>query len=154
MEKRGALKICILAAVVCWLIPCGVLPSGAAESRGEAAVHKELEKEIGMPVLNGDLWEKMTHDDKVAFVWGFFTVVSIEDYLVDKYPQLKTENFAAKVTEASRKKPKTANEVVALIDGYYQANPDEIEKPVVAVLWDDMIKPNIATGIAGRPLKP
>jgi hypothetical protein len=50
--------------------------------------------------------------------------------------------------------PKTANQIVALIGSYYQANADEIEKPVIAVLWDVMIKPNIVTGIAGWQLKP
>ena len=154
MERRRVSKICIMVAVLFWLIPCWVLPSGAAESRGEAAVSKELQKDIGMPVLVGSLWQKMTPDDKIAFVWGFFTVIAMEHYLMDRHPQLRTENFSAKVIEASRKTPKTANEIVALIDAYYRANPDEIEKPVVAVLWDDMIKPNITTGIAGRPLKP
>ncbi len=154
MEKRGASKICILVAVLFWLIPCWSLPVEAAEPGGEAAVSKELQKDTGMPVLNGTLWQKMTHDDKVAFVWGFWTVVTMEHYLMGKYPPLRTESFSAKVIEASHKTRKTANEVVALINAYYGANPDEIEKPVVAVLWDDMIKPNITTGIAGRPLKP
>ena len=32
-------------------------------------------------------------------------------------------------------------------------HPEDIDKPVTSVLWDTMIKPNIKTGIAGRPLK-
>jgi hypothetical protein len=154
MKKRGASKICILAAVSFWLIACWSLAVFAAESPGEKAVNKELEKDVGMPVLAGDLWQKMTHDDKIAFVWGFWTVITMEHYLMDKYPSLRTENFSAKVIEASHKARKTANEIVTLIDAYYRANPDEVRKPVVAVVWDEMTKPNITTGIAGRPLKP
>ena len=45
------------------------------------------------------------------------------------------------------------NEVVARIDKFYSTNPDELEKPVMSVLWETSIKPNIKTGIAGRPLK-
>ncbi len=154
MKKRGALHLCTLVLIPVWLITCWSLNVCAADPQGEKAVNRELEKDVGMPVLSGDLWQKMTHDDKVAFLWGFWTVVTMEHYLADKYPQLKMENFSAKVTEASHKTRKTANELVALVNAYYQANPEEIKKPVVAVLWDDMIRPNITTGIAGHPLKP
>jgi len=43
--------------------------------------------------------------------------------------------------------------VVARIDNFYNTNPDELEKPVMNVLWATSIRPNIKTGIAGRPLK-
>jgi len=154
MKAPRVLKVCVAVAVALWLTSCLSLNVLAAESHGEKAVNKELEKDIGMPVLDGDLWQKMTHDDKIAFIWGMWTVVSMEHYLMGRYPQLKVESLSAKIIEASHKTQKTANEVVALIDGYYQANPDEIEKPVLGILWDDLIKPNITTGIAGRPLKP
>ncbi len=143
-------KVCFGIAVSFWLITCLSFNVLAAESRGETAVNKELEKDIGMPILDGDLWQKMTHDDKVAFIWGFWHVVSIERYLMGKYPEFKTDNFSAKVIEGSNKTRLNMNEIVTLVDKYYQSNPNEIEKPVVAVLWDNMVKANIKTGIAGR----
>ncbi len=153
MKTPSVMRVCIVVTLSCWLVNC--LPGNilAAEGRGSVAIGKELEKNVGMPILDGDLWQKMTHDDKVAFIWGFWHVVEIEWYLMDKYPDLKKENFSAKVIEASDKKPLTIGEIVALIDKYYQANPDEIEKPVIGVLWDGTIKPNIKTGINDRPLK-
>ncbi len=154
MKAPRVLKVCIAVAVALWLMSWLSLNVLAAESRGEKAVNKELEKDVGMPILDGDLWQKMTHDDKIAFVWGFWHVVSMEHYLMDKYPQLKVENFSAKIIEASHKAPNTTDEVVALIDTYYQKNPDEIKKPVVGVIWDEMVMPNIKAGIAGRPLRP
>ena len=44
------------------------------------------------------------------------------------------------------------NDVISRIDSYYAANPDQIEEPVISVMWETMIKPEIKTGIAGRPL--
>lgn len=154
MKKWSVLKACMGVGFSLWLLTCLSFNVLAAESPGQKAVSKELEKEIGMPILDGDLWQKMTHDDKVAFVWGLWHVASIEHYLMGKYPELKTDNFSAKVIEGSNKTRLSLNEIVALVDKYYQTNPDEVEKPVVAVLWDKMIKPNIKIGIAGRPLKP
>jgi len=114
------------------------------------AISKELNQTLGMPILKGDLWQKMSHDEKVAFVWGFGHVVSIEQYLMEKYPELKREGFVAKVIEGMSNTP--MNEVIAKVDTYYQAHPDEIDKPVTSVMWDTMIRPNIKTGIAGRQL--
>jgi hypothetical protein len=154
MKTASVVGVCVAVALSCWLASCRPGNLMAAESSGAAAIGKDLEKDVGMPMLDGDLWQKMTHDDKVAFIWGFWHVVEIEGYLMGKYPDLKKENFSAKVIEASDKKPLTIGEIVAMVDKFYQANPDEIEKPVVGVLWDETIKPNIRTGINGRPLKP
>jgi len=153
MKKPHIVSISVvtLSLIFICCLPLGVF---AAEPPGEKAVNKELEKDVGMPILDGDLWVKMAPDSKVAFVWGVWHVASIEHYLMGKYPDLKRDNFSAKVIEGSGKAPMTMNEVVALIDKYYQAHPDQIEKPVIAVIWTQIVKPNIATGIDGRPIKP
>ncbi len=149
IASRPIAVVLILMFTVCLLST--VFAAGTTE---EKAVNKELEKDVGMPILDGDLWVKMAPDSKVAFVWGVWHVVSMEHYLMGKYPELKRENFSAKVIEGSSKKPMTMNEVVALIDTYYQANPDQVKKPVIAVIWSSIVRPNITTGINGRPLKP
>ena len=153
MKKSHIVSICTVVLSLAFIVTLspGVF---AAESPGEKAVDKELEKDVGMPILGGDLWMKMTPDCKVAFVWGVWHVASIEHYLMGKYPDLKRDNFSAKVIEGSSKTSMTMNDVVALIDKYYRTNPDQIEKPVIAVIWGSIVKPNIKTGIDGRPLEP
>ena len=154
MKTMNKTRVCLILFLSCICLASLSLTIPAAESPGEKAVGKELEKEIGMPILDGDLWMKMSPDGKMAFVWGIWHVVSIEHHLATKYPDLKKENFSAKVTEGTRNKPMTMNEVVSVIDKYYQENPDEINKPVVAVIWSTMVKPNITAGIDGKPLSP
>lgn len=89
MNTQRTSKVYIAVAILVCVISCWSLNVLGAESRGEAAVQKELEKDIGMPTLDGDLWQKMTNDDKIAFVWGFWSVVSIEYYIMDKYPDFQ-----------------------------------------------------------------
>lgn len=114
------------------------------------AMEQGMQNSLGVPVLTGELWQKMTHDSKVAFIWGFGQVVTIEQHLMDKYPELKRDSFVPKVVEGMADIP--MNEVVARVDQYYSANPDQIKEPVTKAIWDTMIRPNIKTGIAGRPL--
>jgi hypothetical protein len=105
---------------------------------------------MGVKLLTGTIWQKATQDEKVAFVWGFCHVVTIEQGLMETFPQLKVENFSAKVVEGMA--GMKMNNIVRKVDEYYAANSSQIEAPVVRVIWDTVIKPNLKTGVAGRPL--
>ncbi|MCX5817710.1 MAG: hypothetical protein NTX75_15970 [Proteobacteria bacterium] len=154
MKKQNVLRICFAVVFLLGFIACSLNVLAEEKTPAQKAYQKGLEQglqdSLGMPVLKGDLWQKMTRDSKVAFIWGFGHVVSIEYYLMEKYPELKRDSFVSKVVEGMADTP--MNEVVARVDRYYDMHPDQIEKPVTNVLWDLMIKPNIKTGIAGRPL--
>lgn len=117
----------------------------------QKALQQGLKESLGVTILIGEVWQKMTYDSKMAFIWGFGHVVSIEQNLTEKFPELKRETFSAKVVEGMADMP--MEKVVARIDEYYSANPNQLQTPVTNVIWDLMIKPNIKTGIAGRPLK-
>ena len=123
----------------------------------ETTGKKEIEKY--MPLLKGDVWQKVDHNAKVGFVWGAAHVILIEIVLMEEFPELKRDSFVTKVAEArvartsAGKATMSINDVVNQIDQYYKGHPDQIEVPVLKVIWDVVIKPNIKTGIAGRPLK-
>ena len=78
---------------------------------------------------------------------------------MEEIPELRRESFVTKVLEARESRIKagtavmTMNDIVKQIDQYYKDHPDQLEVPVIKVIWDVAIKPNIKTGIAGRPLK-
>ena len=156
MKKPDLLGVYILVALMLGVL--GSLCAGTAsateksmeQKADQKALKTGLEETLGMPVLNGDVWQKMTHDSKIAFIWGFGHVVSIEQNLMEKFPELKRDSFVAKVVEGMADIPMET--VIARVDEYYNANPMKIETPVTNVIWDLMIKPNIKTGIAGRPL--
>jgi hypothetical protein len=153
MKKQNALRICFAVVFLLGFLACSSSVPAAQNSPEKKADQKGLERgleeSLGMPVLKGDLWQKMPHDSKVAFIWGFGHVVSIENYLMGKFPELQRDSFVSKVVEGMANTP--MNEVVDRVDRHYVMHPDQIEKPVTSVLWDTMIRPNIKTGIAGRP---
>lgn len=103
-------------------------------------------------LLRGDVWQGMNPDEKVAFLWGAGQVVRVENEIMAAMPQLKVENFSAKVAEGLSNKI-TANLLIENIDNYYTAHPDKSDMPVLLVIWDTTIKPNLTTGIGGRPLQ-
>jgi hypothetical protein len=145
MNQTVAVQILILLLV--FGIGAGSPSFGASsqETVGEAVARE-------MPVLKGDQWLTMDENAKVAFIWGAGHVVTIEEVIMEKYPDQKRDTFVAKVVEASANSPMTMSQVVAMIDKFYQDNPDKTDTPVMAVIWDTMIKPNIKAGIGGKPL--
>jgi hypothetical protein len=116
-------------------------PLRAARESGEARAAK---------LLRGDLWHQMSQDQKVAFIWGMAQVVVIEQALMVRNPSLRVENFSAKVVEGMAGMP--MNDIVREVDEFYAQHPDKTELPVARVIWDELVRPNLKTGIAGRPL--
>ena len=154
MKRPKLIQICLLF-LLC--IGVGVWATHATgQEKDAAAVEKEMAKV--MPLLKGEQWLKLDSDSKVAFIWGAAHIILIENVLMEDIPELRRENFSAKVFEArtARVQAGTAmkiNEVIRTIDQYYKEHPDQLGTPVMAVIWNVGIKPHLKTGIAGRPLK-
>ncbi|MGZ3493456.1 MAG: hypothetical protein ACXWM6_01990 [Thermodesulfobacteriota bacterium] len=155
MERLRWIQICFLFFVC---IGVGVLATHAScqQKVDETTVGKEMEKV--MPLLKGEQWQKMDPNAKVAFLWGAAHIILIEQVLMEEIPELRRENFSAKVAEARAAqvkagKARTINEMVSAIDQYYKERPDQLGVSVLGVIWNVGIRPHLKTGIAGRPLK-
>ena len=153
MKNRGLFWVfCIFGAFM--LLAGSAWTIAAAQAEEQKKVKENVSKQfsdMGVKLLTGTIWQKATQDEKVAFVWGFCHVVTIEQGLMETFPQLKVENFSAKVVEGMA--GMKMNDIVRKVDEYYAANPGDIEVSVVRIMWDTVIKPNLKTGIAGRPLQ-
>ena len=108
------------------------------------------QSEIKAPLLTGKTWTMMSQDQKTAYIWGAGDVVDLEQELMEIYPELKRENFSKKSAEGIG--DVTINEIVSAVDSFYKENPDKETLSVIEVIWYTMIRPNIQTNIAGKPL--
>lgn len=104
-----------------------------------------------MKILTGDIWQNMTIDEKIAFVWGVGHVVSIEREAAEKYPALKKESLAAMMATGLAGKP--IIDIVSAVDSYYKENPTRMDDPVMNVIWVKLVKPNIKSGTAQVPVE-
>ena len=158
MKRSRLIQILVLLSLsmgfVFWTIN-----ASAQGATGQTPMEKEAEQY--MPLLKGDQWLKLDPNSKVAFIWGAAHVVLVELILMEEFPQLKVENFSAKVHESRTARQKagtplskmTINEAIRQIDEFYKNNPGKRDVSVMRVIWDVGIKPHVKTNIAGRPLK-
>ena len=124
--------------LICMLL--GALSSGVS-----------AKEEIKAPLLTGETWVQMSQDQKSAYIWGAGDIIDLEQEIMEIYPELKRDSFVTKAVEGIG--DVKINDIVSTVDSYYKGNPDKIELSVIRVVWDTMIKPNIKTGIAGKPLR-
>lgn len=156
MKRLKLIQLCFLFLLCIGFAGWTTHASGQG-AKDATTVQMEMEK--AMPLLKGDLWQKANHSSKVGFVWGMAHVLLIEKVLMEEIPELRRESFVTKVLEAREARIKagtaamTMNDLVKQIDQYYKDHPDQLGVPVIKVIWDVAVKPNIKTGIAGRPLK-
>ena len=155
MKRPTLIRIC-LVFLLCIGFVSWTIPVSSQEKKDAASVQKELEKY--MPLCKGEVWQKADSNSKVAFIWGAAHVILIENMLMNEFPELRRENFSAKVGESRAARTAagarlTINQVIDLVDQYYKDHPDKLETTVMEVIWVVMIKPYLKTGIAGRPLK-
>ena len=108
-------------------------------------------EEIKAPLLTGRTWINMSQDQKTAYIWGAGDIIDLEQEIMEIYPELKRESFVTKAVEGIG--DVKINDIVSSVDSFYKENPDRVNLSVIRVVWDTMIKPNIKTGIAGKPLR-
>jgi len=153
MKKKKLL--CIACILGTFMLLAGTARTAlAVETETQKQLRENVNQQLaakGIKLLTGTIWQKASQDEKVAFVWGFCHVVIIEEALMDVYPQLKVENFSAKAVEGMT--GVKMNDIARKVDEYYTANPGDIEVPVIRVMWETLIKPNLKTGVAGQPLQ-
>jgi len=125
-------------ALICMLL--------AALSSGVLA-----KEEIKAPLLTGKTWINMSQDQKTAYIWGAGDIIDLEQEIMEIYPELKRESFVTKAVEGIG--DVKINDIVSIVDSFYKENPDKVNLSVIRVMWDNMIKSNIKTGIAGKPLR-
>ena len=125
--------------------------AGASSAFAEEKTPTDLSRELKeMPVLTGDQWQTFQPDTKIAFIWGIGHVVTIEEHVMQRHPELRRQGFSAKLAEGLRGVP--MNTIIQEIDSYYQKNPDDLDLPVMRVIWGQIVKPKLKTGIADQPL--
>lgn len=146
MQVSKLKKLCCLVVVAAGV---GMVDQALA---AELPVALETGTELKeMPVLDGESWQSMSPDAKIAFIWGVGHVVTVEEAVVQRHPELKRQDFVAKLGDGLRGVPMSS--IIDRIDSYYRQNPEDRDLPVLRVMWTQIVKPRLKTGIADIPFE-
>lgn len=91
-------------------------------------------------LLTGEVWQTMSPDTKVAFVWGIGNLVEYERARMGPQPA-ERKSFIPFLVKGLSGKP--INEVVRQVDAYYTAHPDQLKRPVVDAIFQAVVLPTL-----------
>src|ERR1035437_5897438 len=100
------MKIPKLARFFCIFSLFTTLAGASIAAADEQKTPPDLGMELKeMPVLTGEQWQTLLPATKIAFIWGVGHVVTIEEHVVQRHPELKRPDFTAKLAEGLRGVP-------------------------------------------------
>lgn len=92
------------------------------------------------PIMNGAAWRQLNPDEKVAFIWGVGQLAAVEREWANKKGE--TDDLGYRFAQGIAGVP--MNDIVRRVNRYYEDNPDQLDKPVLRVVWETVAKPNRA----------
>jgi hypothetical protein len=91
-------------------------------------------------LLTGEVWQAMSPDAKVAFVWGIGNLVEFERQLRDM-PPAESKSFLPLLVKGLQ--GKSINDVVGQLDSYYQTHFDQRQLPVISAIFQAVVMPSL-----------
>ena len=92
------------------------------------------------PFVDGNSWSDSSENEKISYIVGAADMLLLEYITQSKAEtpvtddQSSIRHFYEDIDEL------TANEVVAVVDAWYSANPDSQETPVLVVIWNELVE--------------
>ena len=117
-------------------------------------VMSEADNSKANPVdqLSGAVWQKTPEAEKLAFLFGVETAITVEYFVNGKVVEKATKEGKRPVYTLSpfekgwMKAFKGVNraEVAKMVDAWFAANPQQLDRPVMSVIWYEIAVPRLA----------
>lgn len=131
-----------------------ILSLGLALVLSMASVAQAAEKEAGNPVdmFTGKIWQETSDNSKAAFIFGIESALTVEYFVNNKIAEKAAKEGKRPVYTLSpfekgwmkAFKDVSRAEIIEMVDQWYAANPKEADKPVLNVIWYELIVPRLA----------
>lgn len=139
-----------ILAIILIMASLGLGQTKAAETDSS----KIIANPAGNPIdqLTGKIWQDSIDSNKEAILFGIDLGVATNYFAAQKIRELKEEKARKKMqaelswfdrcwikafTNISRK------EAVKKVDDWYAAHPDQLDRPVMSVLWHEVVIPEL-----------
>jgi hypothetical protein len=108
-----------------------LVASGPAAAQPTSQVH----------LADGHDWTRSSSDQRRAYLAGISNVISVGAAWDGKNAPGREDTFSR--TAQRGLKDVHIDEAVRAVDGWYRANPTQLDKPVLSVIWRELAKPRL-----------
>lgn len=124
---------------------------GAAQ---DAASQPTIRNPAGNPVdqFTGEIWEKTGNSEKRAYLFGIDSAIAVEYFINSKEAARSVKSGKKPVYSLSpfekgwmeAFKDTTRQQLVDMVDKWYKEHPQNLDRPVLDVIWHEIIAPRLA----------
>ncbi|MCB1778188.1 MAG: hypothetical protein KDI50_12210 [Candidatus Competibacteraceae bacterium] len=126
--KKVSLSLSLVAGLAVWA------PAQAAEPAAPPVSAKSIKE---LPFPSGKEWPTATEREKMAYLLGILNMALVEYQVIG--PNSENPSIVEKLVKAL--KGVTLRQIMGTVDAYYQANPDQQQRPILEVIWFEMVEP-------------
>jgi hypothetical protein len=108
-------------------------PADSSTTQSAQTVMSAAKKELPFP--NSKEWSTATEREKLAYLLGVMNMAMVEYQLSGPSPKHRTT--VARMVKALD--GMTLRQIMAAVDAYYTANPDQQQRPVFEVIWFELV---------------
>lgn len=94
-----------------------------------------------VPVVTGEHWTKSSEQVKKAYLVGLANAVQIELAYAGSNQASDAQSVMPRLARGM--KGQTLDGVRDALDAWYAKNPDRIQRPVVEIIWFEMVVPGL-----------
>jgi hypothetical protein len=133
----------VIAVYGIFLLVLGMGLPPSAESASESATEAQL--------LTGNMWQTLSRDNKIAYIWGIGNLVELErTNLESQQPQPPADNRKSFIPYLAYGLSGTPTEqVIDRVDAYYKAHADQRNQPVLNAIFQAILMPRLKEARAG-----
>ena len=94
-----------------------------------------------IPIVSGDQWTKSSSDAKKAYLIGIANLAHVEMAYFGSTPPSDAQSFIPRMRQGLR--GETLDSVGKKLDAWYAANPTRLSRPVLDVMWGEIVVPGL-----------
>lgn len=134
-------KLIDLAAML-GLVVSLAAPAAAQDSALTVAVGGRSVANATRTVADGNHWLQSSREERKAFIIGASSMMALESAYARKNG---TPSPLAGTRAGAALKNMTLDQICSRITGWYEANPGSRDRPVIGVLWRELVESNTAS---------
>jgi hypothetical protein len=96
-----------------------------------------------VPFVDGTMWGESSREEKVSYIVGLSNLLDAAYAYQQGSKNVPTGEQSFIGTLWTNIDDLTLDQCIDRIDSWYANNPDELDEPVLDVIWLDMVEPNL-----------
>ncbi|MFO1325355.1 MAG: hypothetical protein U1F15_15015 [Burkholderiales bacterium] len=96
-----------------------------------------------IPLVNGQHWTTSTDAMKKAYLIGIANAIQVEVAYGGATPAADAQSVIPRMAKGLKNRNHTLDTVREGLDRYYAVNPDKLQRPVIEVIWFEMVVPGL-----------